>query len=81
MQGAIGGDFDDVAAEHDVHDAEAPADDEGASKQWLDLLGRGVGRDVEVLGLVAQQQVAHRAADDEGLAGDEAWQIRHGDAV
>ena len=56
-----------AAAEHHVHDAKAPADDEGAPEQRLHLLGRGVGGDVEVLRPQADQQVAHRAADDVGL--------------
>ncbi len=67
MQCAVGGDLDDVAAIHDVHDAKASADDESALEQRFDLLGRGIGGDVEVFGLEAQQQVAHRAADDVGL--------------
>ena len=64
---AEGGHFQQVLAEHHVHDLEAAADDEGAPEQALDLFRRGVGGDVEVLGLDAQQQVAHRAADQEGL--------------
>ena len=50
-----------TAMDH-VHDAEAPADDEGPPEQALDLLGRGIGGHVEVLGPQAHQQVAHRAA-------------------
>ncbi len=50
-----------------MHDLEAPADDARAPEQRLHLLGRGVGGDVEVLGLDAEQQVAHGAADDIGL--------------
>ena len=69
--GAEGGDFDDLmlaaAAVDDVHDAKAPADDEGAAEQRLHLFGRGVGGNVEVLGAQADQQVAHRTADDIGL--------------
>jgi hypothetical protein len=64
---AEGGHFQQVLAEHHVHDLEALADDEGAAEQALDLLRRGVGGDVEVFRLHAQQQVAHRAADDEGF--------------
>ena len=56
-----------TAAEHHVHEAEAPSDDEGAPKQRLHLLGRGVGGHVEVLRPPAHQQVAHRTADDVGL--------------
>ena len=69
--GAEGGDLDHLvlapAAKHHVHDAKAPPDDEGAPEQLLDLLGRGAGGDVEILGLEPQQQIAHRAADDVGL--------------
>ena len=71
QQRAEGRDFDHLmvapAAEDHVHDAEAPADDEGAAEQRLHLLGRGVGGHVEVLRPQAHQQVAHRTADDEGL--------------
>ena len=56
-----------AATEDDVDDPEAPADDEGAPEQRLHLLGRGVGGDVEVLRAQADEQVAHRAADDVGL--------------
>src|SRR6185436_15674980 len=56
-----------AAAEHDVDDAEAPADDESTPEQRLHLLGRGVGGDVEVLRAQAEEQVAHGAADDVGL--------------
>ena len=64
---AEGGHFQQVLAEHHVHDLEAAADDEGAPEQLFHLFGRGVGGDVEVFRLHAQQQVAHRAADHEGL--------------
>ena len=37
-------------AEHHVHQLEAAADDAGAAEQRADLLGRGVGGHVEVLG-------------------------------
>ncbi len=50
-----------------MHDAKAPADDEGAPEQALDLLRRGVGGHVEVLRPKAQQQVAHGAAHDIGF--------------
>jgi hypothetical protein len=56
-----------AAAVDHVHDAEAPADDEGAAEQRLDLLGRRVRRHVEVFRTPADQQVAHSPADDEGL--------------
>ena len=52
------------APDVDVHEPEAAADDERAAEQRLHLLGPRVGGDVEVLGLDAEQQVAHGAADD-----------------
>ena len=69
--GAEGGDFDDFvfaapAIDH-VDDTKTPPDDESAAKQAFDLLGRGVGGHVEVFGPQADQQVAHRTADDVGL--------------
>ena len=57
----------DFGADVHVHEPEAPADDERAAEQRLHLLRRRVGGDVEVLGLDAEQQVAHRAADHERL--------------
>ncbi len=70
-QRAEGRDLDDLllapAVERHVDDLEASPDDARAPEQRLHLIGRGVGRDVEILGLDAEQQVAHRAADDERL--------------
>ena len=66
-----GGDFDHLvvaaAAVDHVHDAKAPADDEGAAEQVFHLLGRGAGGDVKVLRTQAEQQVANRTAHDIGL--------------
>ncbi len=50
-----------------MHDLEAAADDARAAEVTAHFLGRGVGGDVEILGLGADQQVAHGAADDVGL--------------
>lgn len=80
--GAEGRDLDHLvlaaAAVHHVHDAKAPPDDEGAPEERLDLLGRGVGGHVEVLGAQPQQQVAHRAAHHVGLV---AGLLERGDDV
>jgi hypothetical protein len=69
--GAEGGHLDHLvlaaAAVHHVHDAKTPPDDEGATKQALDLLGRGVGGHVKILRPQAHQQVAHGATHDVGL--------------
>jgi hypothetical protein len=63
--GAEGRDLDDLAAEDHVREAEAPADQAQVAEQRLDLLGRRVGGDVEILRMAADQQVAHGAADQE----------------
>jgi hypothetical protein len=41
-----------------------PADQARAREHLDDLFGRGLRGDVEVLGRLAEQQVAHAAADD-----------------
>ena len=61
---AEGRDLDHLAAaEQDVGEAEAPADEAAVAEQVLDLLRVGRGRDVEILHRAVQQQVAHAAAD------------------
>jgi hypothetical protein len=47
----------------DEHDAEMRAYLSGIRKQAHDTIGRRIGRDVEVLGCDAEQQVAHASAD------------------
>ena len=66
VERAEGRDLDRLLPEHHVHEAEAAADDDGAAEMRLDLLRRGIGGDVEVLRRDAEQQVAHRAADEVG---------------
>ena len=69
--GAEGGDFDHLMltppAIHNMDDAKASAYDECAAKSRLHLLRRGVGGNVKVFGLQAQQQVTDRATDDIGF--------------
>ena len=60
-------DLEHLGADMHVHETEPAADDVGAPEQRLHLFGRRVGRDVEVFRRQPQQQVAHRAADDERL--------------
>ena len=67
LQRAEGCHLDGLGSGQNVHQPEAAADDECAPEQRLDLLRRRVGGEVEVLRHDAEQQVAHRAADDEGL--------------
>ena len=66
-RGAEGGHLDHLVLEHRVHELEATADETGPAHVLVDILGKGVGGDVEVLRLHAEHQVAHRAPDDVGL--------------
>ncbi|MGF6798917.1 hypothetical protein OKW48_002349 [Paraburkholderia youngii] len=52
-----------------------------AAEQLLHLFGRRVGRDVEVFRLHAEQQVAHRAADDERAEARLLQALGHADRV
>ena len=65
--GDLGGDLDVVDLIADEDNAEVRADGEGLGEEGDDLIGRGGGGDVEVLGREAQQQVAHASAGEEGL--------------
>ncbi len=67
MVSAKGGYLDHFPAEANVNDPEAPPDDPGVPEQGVDFLGRGVGGHVEVLGMAAQEQVSHGAANKVGL--------------
>ena len=58
-----GGDFDDLTAEMHVDQLEAPTNDARVAELGTDLLGRGAGGDVEVLGRDAQHQVADAATN------------------
>ena len=61
-----GRDLHHLPSEADVAEPEAAADHEAVAEEPLDLLRVGAGADVEVLGLAAQQQVAHPAAHQVG---------------
>ena len=64
------GDFDDLIAEHDMGEAETPPDQAAIAEQALDVFGRCVRGDVEILRPSAEQQIAYGAADEEsGEAG------------
>ena len=67
IERAKGRALDDLVAEDYVHEPKALADDVGATLCALDLLGFGIGGNVEVLGRDAQKKVSHRSAHDEGL--------------
>jgi len=59
MTGAECRDFNDFATKVDVHQLETPTDDARIAKLGADLLGRGAGGDVEVLGRDIEQHVAY----------------------
>src|SRR6185312_1048317 len=63
--GAEGGDLHGLRAAQHVHDLEAPADDARTAEGRTHFLRRGAGSDVEVLGLAAEEEVAHGAPDHE----------------
>ena len=67
MIGAEGRDFDDFATEMDMHQFEATANDPRIAEFGTDLLGRGAGGDVEILGRDAQQHVTHATTDQISL--------------
>jgi hypothetical protein len=46
---------------------ESSTDQTAAWKDTLDLLGRGISGDIEVLGMLAEQQIAHAPADNKCL--------------
>jgi hypothetical protein len=50
----------------DVDDLETPPDEAAVTKEAVDLVRGGVGGDVEVLGLAAQEQIPHPAPDHIG---------------
>ena len=79
--GAEGGDLDDLAAEDHVRQPEAAADQAAVAELLLDLLGRGVGGHVEVLRVMADQQVAHGAADQIGRKTRITQAIKHAQSV
>ncbi len=69
--------LDGLAADVDVDQPEAAADDVGATEQRFHLLRGRVGRDVEVLRREREQQVADRPTDDEGAEPRGLQPLRH----
>src|SRR5690606_17116523 len=62
--GTKSGGFYDFLAEDHVHQLKPLAYDACAPKQRTDLVGGGIGGDIEVFGLQAHDQVAYGAAHD-----------------
>ena len=77
VRGAEGRDLDDLVAEAHVREVEAAADQPAVAEQLLHLVGMRVGRDVEVLRMQAEQQVAHGAADEKGLEAGVPQPVEH----
>ena len=69
--------LDDLAAETDVRKPEAAADEPAVREQRAHLLGRCVGRNVEVLGVQTDQCVTHTAAHEECLVARLVEPIQH----
>ena len=67
VRGAERRDLDDLVAESHVRQVKAPADQAAVAEDAPNVFRVRVGRDVEILGLQAEQQVAHGAADQERL--------------
>src|SRR5690606_28940833 len=65
VRAAKGRNLDHFRSAQYVHQAKTPPDDARAAEGRPDLLRRGAGGDIEVLGLAAEDEVAHRTADDE----------------
>ena len=79
--GTEGGDLDDLAPEHHMRQAEAAADQAAVAELLAHLLGRGVGGHVEILGVAADQQVSHGAADQIGLETGVPQAVEHAQRV
>lgn len=62
---------------HHVRQTEAAADQAAVAEQFAHLFRRGVGGDVEVFRLFAEQQIAHPAADQISLVAGLVQAIKH----
>ena len=71
-----GGDLNDLPAKTHVHNTETAPDDARVAKQRVHFFWGGVGGDIEIFRMPAQQQVSDRAADKIGLV-VMASQARH----
>jgi hypothetical protein len=58
--------LDDFPPESHVGQSKTTSDQSGIANQIADLIGRGAGGHIEILGVLAQQQIADAAADDVG---------------
>ena len=64
-----------------MHDAEAAANNARGAEQGFGLFGRGVGGNVEILGLEPQEDVPDAASHDIGLVTGIVERIQHLEAA
>ena len=77
MLGTKSRDLDDLRPEAHVCEPEAAADQPAVAEQVAHILGQRIGRDVEILRLDADQDVAHATTDQEGLIAGIAQPVQH----
>jgi C-terminal processing protease CtpA/Prc len=63
---AESGYFYDVAPETDMHQAKTPPDDTAVFKQGTHFFRRGIGGNVEILGMYVKQQITYAPAYQAG---------------
>src|SRR5664279_2231832 len=59
--------FDDLLVEEHVSESKPAADDPRVAKRRFDFVRRRAGRDIEILRLAPDEQVAHTSADEVGF--------------
>ena len=74
---AKGADFNGFGTDHHMNDLKAAADNPAAAEDFAHFFGCGVGGDVKIFGLHAQQQIAHGSADQIGLIAGAMQALEH----
>ena len=64
-----------------MSEAEAAPYEPAVAEEPFDLLGQGIGRDIEILRPEVEQQVAHAPADEETLKSRILQAIEHAQGV
>ena len=75
------GDFDDLAAEEHVRQAEAPADEPAVAERAFDFFRQRAGGDVEIFRRDADQQVADTSAHEEGFVARLTQPVQHAQRI
>ena len=73
--------YDLIAAKPDMCKPEPAPDQETVAEKLLDLMGRCVGTDVEILGCSIQQQVTDTTADQVGFVTVAVQPVEHLEGV